>query len=144
MWNGLATVRMELPDGDCAVCDVWGREKCWGRAPRRRGWSGRHSEDIHPPAGPALQGSGGGDTVRMSAGKETVMPVYISLVKWTDQGRAKASSVPDRVAEVDKRIEALGGRSIGNWLLMVVAERGNAITETLRAFTMDELRSLLA
>jgi len=25
-----------------------------------------------------------------------------------------------------------------------VAERGNAITETLRAFTMDELRSLLA
>ena len=93
------------------------------------------------------------------------MPVYISLVKWTDQGRAKASSLPERVAEVDKRIEALGGRSIGNWLtmgrfdqiavveapddetaakmLMVVAERGNAITEPLRAFSMQELRSLL-
>ena len=93
------------------------------------------------------------------------VPVYISLVKWTDQGRAKASSLPERVAEVDKRIEALGGRSIGNWLtmgrfdqiavveapddetaakmLMVVAERGNAITETLRAFSMQELRSLL-
>jgi len=26
---------------------------------------------------------------------------------------------------------------------MVVAESGNAVTETLRAFTMDELRSLL-
>ncbi|HEY8202946.1 MAG TPA: GYD domain-containing protein [Actinomycetota bacterium] len=94
------------------------------------------------------------------------MPIYITLIKWTDQGRSKASSLPDRVAEVDKRIEALGGKSLGNWLtmgrfdqiaaveapddetaaklLMVVAERGNAETETLRAFTMDEVRSLLA
>ena len=75
------------------------------------------------------------------------MATYISLIKWTDQGRSKASSLPDRVAEVDKRIEAMGGRSIGNWLtmgrfdqvavveapdddtaakmLMVVAERGS-------------------
>ena len=29
-------------------------------------------------------------------------------------------------------------------MLMVIAERGNASTETLRAFTMDEVRSLLA
>ena len=28
-------------------------------------------------------------------------------------------------------------------VLMIVAERGNAITETLRAFTMDEVRGLL-
>jgi uncharacterized protein with GYD domain len=95
-----------------------------------------------------------------------IVPIYISLIKWTDQGRSKASSLPDRVAEVDKRIEALGGRNIGNWLtmgrfdqiavveapddetaaklLVVVAERGNAQTETLRAFTMDEVRSMLA
>jgi uncharacterized protein with GYD domain len=94
------------------------------------------------------------------------MPVYISLIKWTDQGRGKVSSLPDRIAEVDKRIEAMGGKSIANWLtmgrfdqvavaeapddetaaklLMVVAERGNAVTETLRAFTMDEVRGLLA
>jgi uncharacterized protein with GYD domain len=93
------------------------------------------------------------------------MPVYISLIKWTDQGRAKAGSLPDRVAEVEKRIGALGGKSVGNWLtmgrfdqvavveapddeaaaklLMIIAERGNAVTETLRAFTMDELRGLL-
>ncbi len=67
---------------------------------------------------------------------------------------------------MDKRIEALGGKSIGNWLtmgrfdqiavveapddetaaklLMVVAERGNAVTETLRGFTMDEVRGLLS
>jgi uncharacterized protein with GYD domain len=92
------------------------------------------------------------------------VPTYISLIKWTDQGRSKVSSLPDRVGEVDKRSESMGGKSIGNWLtmgrfdqvavveapdddtaakmLMVVVERGNAITETLRAFTMDEVRGL--
>ena len=92
------------------------------------------------------------------------MAIYITLIKWTDQGRSKAGSLPDRVGEVDKRIQSLGGKSIGNWLtmgrfdqvsvveapddetaaklLMIVAERGNAQTETLRAFTMDEVRSL--
>jgi uncharacterized protein with GYD domain len=94
------------------------------------------------------------------------VPVYISLIKWTDQGRSKASSLPDRVGEVDKRIESMGGKSVGNWLtmgrfdqvavaeapddetaakmLMIIAERGNATTETLRAFTMDEVRGLLS
>jgi uncharacterized protein with GYD domain len=94
------------------------------------------------------------------------MPFYISLIKWTDQGRSKASSLPDRVAEVDKRIESLGGKSVGNWftmgrfdqiavveapddetaakMLVIVAERGNASTETLRAFTMDEMRGLIS
>ena len=92
------------------------------------------------------------------------MPIYISLIKWTDQGRSKAGSLPDRVAEVDKRIEALGGKNLGNYatmgrfdqisvfeapddetvakLAMIVAGRGNATTETLRAFTMDEVRAL--
>jgi len=92
------------------------------------------------------------------------MPVYISLIKLTDQGRSQAGSLADRVGEVDKRIASLGGKAIGNWLtmgrfdqvavveapddetaaklLMVVAERGNASTETLRAFTMDEVRKL--
>ena len=93
------------------------------------------------------------------------MPVYITLIRWTDQGRERASSLPDRVDEVGKRIESMGGKQIGNWLtmgqydqiaaveapddetaaklLMVVAERGNAVTETLRAFTMDEVRGLV-
>jgi uncharacterized protein with GYD domain len=93
------------------------------------------------------------------------VPIYISLIKWTDQGRSKVTSLPDRVAEVDKRIQSMGGKSIGNWLtmgrfdqvavveapdddtaakaLIMVAERGNAVTETLRAFTMDEVRGLV-
>jgi uncharacterized protein with GYD domain len=94
------------------------------------------------------------------------MAIFISLIKWTDQGRKGAPSLPDRVGQVEKRIEQLGGKQIGNWLtmgrfdqiavveapddetaakmLMIVAERGNASTETLRAFTMDEVRSLQA
>ncbi|MGH2739077.1 MAG: GYD domain-containing protein [Actinomycetota bacterium] len=93
------------------------------------------------------------------------MGVYISLIKWTDQGRSKVDSLPDRVGEVEKRLEAAGAKSIGNWLtmgrfdqvaiveapddetaaklLMVIAGRGNAITETLRAFTMEEARKLI-
>ncbi|MGH2723808.1 MAG: GYD domain-containing protein [Actinomycetota bacterium] len=93
------------------------------------------------------------------------MPIYITLINWTDQGRAKAGSLPDRTGEVEKRIQAAGGKVVGNWLtmgrydqvgiveapddetaaalLMIIAERGNAITETLRAFTMDEVRGLL-
>jgi uncharacterized protein with GYD domain len=93
------------------------------------------------------------------------MPVYISLIRWTDQGRKVASSLPERVGQVDKRIQDMGGKSLGNYLtmgqydqialveapddataaklLMVVAERGNATTETLRAFTMDEVSGLL-
>ena len=94
------------------------------------------------------------------------MAVYISLIRWTDQGRTKVGSLPDRVAEVDKRIESMGGKTIGNWvtmgrydqiavteapddetaakMLMVVAGRGNAVTETLRGFTMDEARGLVS
>jgi len=92
------------------------------------------------------------------------MPVYITLIRWTDQGRAKTADLPDRVGQVEKRMEELGARSIGNWVTMgrfdqvsvfeapddetvaklalIVAGRGNATTETLRAFTMDEVRAL--
>lgn len=93
------------------------------------------------------------------------MPVYVSLIKRTDQGRAGVASLPDRVAQVEKRLEEHGAKQIGNWvtfgrydqvavvdcpdeataakLALIVAGRGNAISETLRAFTMDEVRSLL-
>jgi uncharacterized protein with GYD domain len=92
------------------------------------------------------------------------MPVYVTLIKWTDQGRAKANDLPDRVAEVEKRLADVGASTIGNWttmgqydqvsvieapddetvgkLAMMIAGRGNAVTETLRAFTMDETRRM--
>jgi uncharacterized protein with GYD domain len=89
---------------------------------------------------------------------------YVTLIKWTDQGRAKTGDLPERVAQVDKRLEELGAKSLGNYLTMgqydqiavfeapndetvaklamIVAGRGNATTETLRAFTMDEVKAL--
>jgi len=93
------------------------------------------------------------------------MAVYVSLITWTDQGRKEVASLPDRVDAVAKRVEQAGGKLIGNWVTMgrfdqvavteapddetaarlalVVAGRGNAITETLRGFTMDEVRGLI-
>jgi uncharacterized protein with GYD domain len=94
------------------------------------------------------------------------MPVYIQLVRWTDQGRKAVQSLPDRVDEVTKKLEGTGTKVIGNWVTMgrydqiavaeapddeaaaktalLIAGRGNAITETLRCFTMDEVRKLLS
>jgi uncharacterized protein with GYD domain len=93
------------------------------------------------------------------------MPVYISLFKWTDQGRKETATLPDRADQVAKRVEQAGGKVLGNYvtmgrfdqisvveapddetaarLLLIIAGRGNATSETLRGFTMEEVRSLL-
>ncbi len=94
------------------------------------------------------------------------MPVYITLIKWTDKGREEVSTLPDRAAGAVKRVEAAGGKVIANYttmgrfdqiaiieapddetvakLGMTLAGRGNAITETLRGFSMDEVRRMLS
>lgn len=93
------------------------------------------------------------------------MPVYVTLIKWTDQGRKDVASLPDRAAAVTKRVEAAGGKVLGNYvtlgrfdqvaiteapddetvakLALMIAGRGNAVTETLRGFTPDEVRKLI-
>jgi uncharacterized protein with GYD domain len=93
------------------------------------------------------------------------MPVYVSLLKWTDQGRQNVASLPDRAEQVGKRVEQAGGKVLGNYvtmgrfdqisvveapddetaarLLLIIAGRGNAVSETLRGWTMEEVRSLL-
>jgi uncharacterized protein with GYD domain len=95
-----------------------------------------------------------------------VVPIYVSLIKWTDQGRAKVDSLPDRVEQVNKRVADMGGKVVANYvtmgrfdqiavteapddetaakLLLIVAGRGNAVTETLRAWTMEEARALIS
>jgi uncharacterized protein with GYD domain len=93
------------------------------------------------------------------------MPVYIQLLTWTDQGRMNADSVAQRLEDVSKRAEQeLGVRIIAAYVTMgrfdqiivceapndeavakvamMVAGRGNAVTESCRAFTMDEVRNL--
>jgi uncharacterized protein with GYD domain len=93
------------------------------------------------------------------------MPIYVTLIKWTDQGRKDIANLPDRVAAVNKRLADAGAKLVGNYVAMghydqiaiteapndetiaklalVIAGRGNARTETLRCFTMDEVRKLL-
>jgi len=93
------------------------------------------------------------------------MPTYVALAKWTDQGRQKASSIADRIEEVRQQGEQMGVKTVGHYvtmgrfdqvvvleapddetvarMLLMVAGRGNAQTETLRAWTVDEVRNLV-
>ena len=93
------------------------------------------------------------------------MPTYVQLLKWTEQGRKNAESLPDRVDAVQKKVEGMGVKVIGHYLTMgqydqiivseapddetvakismMVAGRGNVMSETCRAFTMDEVRKLM-
>jgi uncharacterized protein with GYD domain len=93
------------------------------------------------------------------------MPTYVTLFKWTDQGRSKTGDLPQRAAEVEKKLEAAGVKVLGNYVsmgqydqisvveapdddtvakfLMMIAGRGNAISETLRCWTMDEAKGLI-
>ena len=94
------------------------------------------------------------------------MATYITLIRWTDQGRTNAASLPERVEQVNKRLKEHGAKEIGNWVTMgqydqiavtdapddetaaklalIIAGRGNAVTETLRAFSMDEVKNLIS
>jgi uncharacterized protein with GYD domain len=93
------------------------------------------------------------------------MPVYVTLVRWTDQGRTKAKDLPARYADAQQRMKNAGVNEIGTWVTMgqydmvsvaeapndeviakvalEIAGRGNAATETLRGFTMQELSKML-
>ena len=93
------------------------------------------------------------------------MPTYVTLLKWTDQGRKEVAGLPDRVAQVSEQAEKMGVRPLAQLVTMgrydqvilldapddeavakvmlLVAGRGNAETETLRGWTMDEVRGLL-
>jgi uncharacterized protein with GYD domain len=93
------------------------------------------------------------------------MAVFVTLIKWTDQGRKDVKTLPDRIDAVKKRVEEAGGKVLGNYITMgrfdqvaiteapndetvaklalTIAGRGNATTETLRGFTPDEVRKLL-
>lgn len=90
------------------------------------------------------------------------MATFVTLIKWTDQGRKEVDTLPDRIDAVSKRVTQAGGKVLGNYVTMgrydqvaiveapddetaaklalIVAGRGNAITETLRGFTTDEIR----
>ena len=93
------------------------------------------------------------------------MPSYLSLASWTDQGIRDPKSAPDRLDAVKEAVQAAGGRVIFFYMLMgeydmatliempdddaaaQVALRtgmsGNVRTQTMKAFTEEEFRTVI-
>jgi uncharacterized protein with GYD domain len=89
----------------------------------------------------------------------------VGLVKWTDQGVKTAKGAVSRAEQVGPSIEQAGGRLVGLWWTqgsydaVIVTEwpddesasvfslsyamAGNVRTETLRAFTSEEMQRIL-
>ena len=98
-------------------------------------------------------------------GEEHRMPTYIGLLKWTEQGAKDAKNALSRQEQGRAAIERAGGRMIGSWWtqgaydVVVVSEfpddetasavalaigmLGNVRTETLRAYTAEEMQRIL-
>jgi uncharacterized protein with GYD domain len=94
------------------------------------------------------------------------MPIYVTLIKYTEQGLKTFENLPARIDDTRKYGEAQGAKLLAFYLTMgrydavVVSEapddetvaklalaagvRGNVTTETLRAFTEDEARKIAA
>lgn len=93
------------------------------------------------------------------------MPVYISLVKFTDQGVRNAKDTVQRAAAFRNDVERRGGRLLSIYwtqgqydivttiqapdeqtamaALLAAASLGNVRTETLHAFDESEMQSIL-
>jgi uncharacterized protein with GYD domain len=94
------------------------------------------------------------------------MPTYISLVRWTEKGIADVKKSPERLEAAKKVFKAAGGELkqfylvMGRYDMVVITEgkddesasraalalgaAGAIRTETLRAFTEDEYRKIVA
>ncbi len=94
------------------------------------------------------------------------MPSYLSLINWTDQGVRQVKDSPERYAAFKQAVQAAGGRVIflyltmgaydlatvievpddetATRLLLSVAGLGNVRTTTLKAFTEEEFRRIIA
>jgi uncharacterized protein with GYD domain len=94
------------------------------------------------------------------------MPTYISLIRFTDQGLATIKDGPARLADAKRRYQSVGAEmkafylTTGAYDAVVIAEapddrtqvklalelggRGTSLTETLRAFTEEEYRQIIA
>ena len=93
------------------------------------------------------------------------MPRYVLLINWTDQGVRSAQETTQRAEHAAKLIEQHGGRmetllwTMGRHDLVAIVEapddetvsavllrlagQGAIRTETLRAFTAEEMRAIL-
>jgi uncharacterized protein with GYD domain len=93
------------------------------------------------------------------------MPTYVSLVRWTEQGIKNYKDTPRRLEDFSKLVESLGGRlrdalyTVGEYDIVTVTEfpddesataallrvgsLGNVRTNTMRAFTADEIGAII-
>lgn len=93
------------------------------------------------------------------------MPAYVVLYRFTDQGRRNIKSTVWRAQEIKEANETLGFKVVGHYWtqgsydlvtvveapseeammagLFSVAEAGNVTSETLRAFTDEEMEAIL-
>ena len=94
------------------------------------------------------------------------MPTYITLMKWTQQGIQTAKDAPARLDAGKQPVKSLGGEIKAFYLVMgqydfvLISEapddetvakaiimtgmQGNVHTQTMRAFTEDEYRKIIA
>jgi uncharacterized protein with GYD domain len=94
------------------------------------------------------------------------MPTYVVLYSFTDQGRKNIKGSVQRAEEVRRENESRGFKVIGHYWtqgrfdlvtiveapseeammsgLFSIAEAGNVASETLRAFSDEEMQGLLA
>ena len=94
------------------------------------------------------------------------MPTYVVLYRFTDQGRSSIKATVQRSAEIRRENEERGFKVLGHYWTMGhydlvaivqapseeamlgglfnVAEAGNVASETLRAFTDQEMQALLS
>jgi uncharacterized protein with GYD domain len=93
------------------------------------------------------------------------VPHYITLMRWTSQGRMGLPAWRERVEEGERTIEELGGKLVGVWvtlgrydvvevfeapddesaleIITKLGRHGAEQTETLRAFTRDEAEQII-
>ena len=93
------------------------------------------------------------------------MPAYVMLLKWTDQGIRDVKDTVTRSRQLTATLEKVGGKAIaiyytqGRYDMITVGEvpneetamafavtmgkSGNVRTETLRAFSLDEMEGIL-
>ena len=93
------------------------------------------------------------------------MPAYIALIDWTEQGVRDFKNTVDRYEAAQSAFESIGVRFTDVWwtlgthdivatveapddetlaaALLSVAGQGNIRTTTLRAFTRDEMRTVI-
>ena len=94
------------------------------------------------------------------------MPTYITLLKWTDQGIRAIKESPQRLEAAKQAISAAGGRMTAFYLvlgdydavsiseapndeaytssILAIAARGDIRSITLKAFTEEEYRRIIA